>query len=325
MKKKENYKVIRLDINESPNLEKQVIRKEFKLKENVSIINSKGDIVKSFIKDEIIEDCNIYYNSLFINNCVELHSIDGPQPIEPMLCDEDQIPDQESISEGDSTSMPLWQCHKKVYALKIKSIEFEKASKDCESRGGAYIMPEDINYSKIHVDSKYLQKHQPQVGGYYVVYKDGYKSYSPADAFEEGYTLIKKIKKMCDKSKTNPKNENGTTSSELPKYKCYKEVEAFKIDKIELGERNKKGEVCYAILYDEDFKVAVEVMSGYLEKHKPTEGGYYVKYKDGYESFSPVKAFEDGYELIEKSYKALLLPYSSNTSSYIYIFLYKRI
>jgi hypothetical protein len=35
-----------------------------------------------------------------------------------------------------------------------------------------------------------LDKHKPEVGGYYVVYKEGYKSFSPAGAFEEGYALI---------------------------------------------------------------------------------------------------------------------------------------
>lgn len=29
-----------------------------------------------------------------------------------------------------------------------------------------------------------------KVGGYYVVYEDGYESWSPAEAFEKGYTLI---------------------------------------------------------------------------------------------------------------------------------------
>lgn len=33
-------------------------------------------------------------------------------------------------------------------------------------------------------------KHQPHVGGFYVVYEDGYMSFSPAKAFEEGYTLM---------------------------------------------------------------------------------------------------------------------------------------
>jgi hypothetical protein len=33
-------------------------------------------------------------------------------------------------------------------------------------------------------------KHKPEVGGYYVVYKDGYRSFSPAEAFETGYEKI---------------------------------------------------------------------------------------------------------------------------------------
>jgi site-specific recombinase XerD len=41
----------------------------------------------------------------------------------------------------------------------------------------------------IHVRHDYVHKHKPEAGGYYVVYADGYKSYSPAKAFEEGYTL----------------------------------------------------------------------------------------------------------------------------------------
>jgi hypothetical protein len=35
-----------------------------------------------------------------------------------------------------------------------------------------------------------MTKHNPQVGGYYVMYKDGYQSWSPASEFEDGYTRI---------------------------------------------------------------------------------------------------------------------------------------
>ena len=35
-----------------------------------------------------------------------------------------------------------------------------------------------------------MDRHKPKAGGYYVVYDDGYKSYSPAKAFEEGYVRI---------------------------------------------------------------------------------------------------------------------------------------
>jgi hypothetical protein len=34
------------------------------------------------------------------------------------------------------------------------------------------------------------ERSNPQIGGYYVLYEDGYESFSPADAFESGYSLI---------------------------------------------------------------------------------------------------------------------------------------
>ena len=45
-------------------------------------------------------------------------------------------------------------------------------------------------YAPFKVDHSYIRKHNPQIGGYYVVYEDGYKSFSPAEVFESGYTLI---------------------------------------------------------------------------------------------------------------------------------------
>ena len=35
-----------------------------------------------------------------------------------------------------------------------------------------------------------LTRLAPRVGGYYVVYADGYASFSPSKAFEDGYTRI---------------------------------------------------------------------------------------------------------------------------------------
>lgn len=40
------------------------------------------------------------------------------------------------------------------------------------------------------IDAAFWEKHKPQAGGYYVVYEDGYKSFSPAEAFESGYTRV---------------------------------------------------------------------------------------------------------------------------------------
>lgn len=71
--------------------------------------------------------------------------------------------------------MPLYTCHKKVWALEITNVvgnllSFAQGEKD--------------------VGSAWIEKHNPQVGGYYVTYEDGYTSYSPKEAFEAGYTLV---------------------------------------------------------------------------------------------------------------------------------------
>ena len=87
--------------------------------------------------------------------------------------------------------MPMYLCHKKVRALKIKMIGIS------EDDGHGLITPEDSRFSAFKVDAAYMQKHSPQPGGYYVVYGDGYKSFSPADAFESGYTLIGTITTAC--------------------------------------------------------------------------------------------------------------------------------
>lgn len=83
--------------------------------------------------------------------------------------------------------MPKYRSHKIVHALKIAKIE---AADD----GGAIITPAEDGYAPFKVDRAYALKHLPQErgqsGGYYVVYSDGYASWSPVQAFEEGYTRI---------------------------------------------------------------------------------------------------------------------------------------
>lgn len=92
--------------------------------------------------------------------------------------------------EVPQVEMPKYQSHKKVWALKIKSIVRDGEGEDRETDGSAMITPEEEGYAAFRVEPEYLHKHKPQVGGYYVVYEGGYKSWSPADAFEGGYTKI---------------------------------------------------------------------------------------------------------------------------------------
>jgi hypothetical protein len=93
-----------------------------------------------------------------------------------------------------SREMPQYQCHKKVWALKIKAIEHnpnpDATGRSASSSYGAFLTPSEPGYGAFEVDASFMCKHNPQVGGYYVVYEDGYKSYSPAEAFEGGYAPL---------------------------------------------------------------------------------------------------------------------------------------
>lgn len=80
--------------------------------------------------------------------------------------------------------MPRYKCHKEVWALKIKALNV------LEDGSEVYVIPADEGYGTFAVGRAYYDQHKPQPGGYYVVYDDGYKSYSPAKAFEDGYSRI---------------------------------------------------------------------------------------------------------------------------------------
>lgn len=96
----------------------------------------------------------------------------------------------EGRTNAPQREMPRYRCHKNVWALKIRSIQ--QAPADCPSPdGGSWrITPENTDYAPFDVPHAWYDKHRPQEGGYYVVYSDGYNSYSPAKAFEDGYSLI---------------------------------------------------------------------------------------------------------------------------------------
>lgn len=94
------------------------------------------------------------------------------------------------MTDQDQQEMPKYTCHKQVHALKISIIQLDSdlaKEQNRETTGGALIYPKDEGYAAFSVDAEYVNKHKPVAGGYYVVYKDGYKSFSPAEAFEDGY------------------------------------------------------------------------------------------------------------------------------------------
>lgn len=81
--------------------------------------------------------------------------------------------------------MPRWKCHKEVFAAKIEKIEPPYDPDD--QFDGVFIYSDE---GRTRVSHAFMDKHNPQVGGYLVIYDDGYQSFSPCKAFEEGYTRI---------------------------------------------------------------------------------------------------------------------------------------
>lgn len=75
--------------------------------------------------------------------------------------------------------------HKEVHAGKITAV-------NTSDSGGYKVEYLDANHRPAWtvVPWKWWDKHRPEPGGYLVQYRDGYLSYSPAQAFEEGYTRI---------------------------------------------------------------------------------------------------------------------------------------
>lgn len=98
------------------------------------------------------------------------------------------------MTDAIQSLLPPYQSHKIVHAARIlaigaKSGEHINLQVEIPIRSGAVRK----GITLIEVESAWVEKHKPEVGGYLVAYADGYQSYSPAQAFEEGYTLIELI------------------------------------------------------------------------------------------------------------------------------------
>lgn len=68
-----------------------------------------------------------------------------------------------------------YQCHKSVYAFEIGKIE------------GLKIYEKGNDEAFIEVSPEYISKNPLNQPGYFVLYEDGYRSFSPKAVFEAGY------------------------------------------------------------------------------------------------------------------------------------------
>lgn len=81
--------------------------------------------------------------------------------------------------------LPQYKSHKQVGALKISAIEIHQDK-------SATISFEDTRYFPMKVAAPWAERFKGSADdlGYYVVYADGYASWSSTKAFEEGYCMI---------------------------------------------------------------------------------------------------------------------------------------
>jgi hypothetical protein len=110
-------------------------------------------------------------------------------PISEQSLKEMQMPEAnlDDLRAHVAAQMPRYKCHKEVYALKIDRIDRRPFG---EAGVEHTLVFAESGFAPLIVGLDYIEKHQPKAGGYYVVYDDGYKSFSPAKAFEEGYTRL---------------------------------------------------------------------------------------------------------------------------------------
>lgn len=91
----------------------------------------------------------------------------------------------QTTSDNASAEMPRYKCHKAVWALKIGAYEVLED-------GSVRISPADKFFTVFTTQRGIAERFHgtEEDQGYYVVYKDGYCSWSPTKAFEDGYTKI---------------------------------------------------------------------------------------------------------------------------------------
>ena len=82
--------------------------------------------------------------------------------------------------------MPRYKSHKVVHALQLAAVS---GVVDLET-GVRMVHFLEYGHAPLLCESEMFARMMPGHGDYLVVYADGYQSFSPKAAFEEGYTMI---------------------------------------------------------------------------------------------------------------------------------------
>lgn len=82
------------------------------------------------------------------------------------------------VDDAVSAAMPAYRSHKIIHALEIKAVD------------GYRLSFVEAEFADIEADPAMFSRYTPVPGDRYMVYPDGYKSFSPKRAFEDGYTRV---------------------------------------------------------------------------------------------------------------------------------------
>lgn len=85
----------------------------------------------------------------------------------------------------DQVEMPKYRSHKVVHALHIAGVEIHEDQ-------SATIAPKDAGYAPFRTRAGWADRFEGSEEdlGVYVVYRDGFTSWSPTEEFRDGYSLI---------------------------------------------------------------------------------------------------------------------------------------
>lgn len=89
----------------------------------------------------------------------------------------------------------------------------------------------------------------------------------------------------------HPADDDTRGAMEMPRYVSHKKVWALEIESADHL-------TCKLTFRDKGY-APITAPSEMWSRYKPVPGDYYVQYEDGYKSFSPRKAFVEGYTRAE--------------------------
>jgi hypothetical protein len=103
--------------------------------------------------------------------------------------------------------MPLYTCHKRVRALEIKEVHHFRI----DVANGAAVRTIVFEDRSLDLPADMFTRYIPVSGDFYVVYEDGYESFSPRNAFLDGYTetvpgnvLMERLSNLADPKQPLP-------------------------------------------------------------------------------------------------------------------------